>query len=131
MQKWKRQGHIQDSQQLWRVAKNTLGWTKREGIRQIDVNGEPVIKNEEIAENFNEFFVTKIVKINENIPETRKDLTDYTKEYISPFSDSIPKFKLKRFNNKAIRKVINGLKNSNSTSYDDISTSSIKIMANP
>ena len=62
MQKWKRQGHIQDSQQLWRVAKNTLGWTKREGIRQIDVNGEPVNKNEEIAENFNEFFVTKIVK---------------------------------------------------------------------
>ena len=134
MQHWKRSIHIEkavkdagrDSQQLWRVAKNTLGWTKRDGIRQIDVGGEAVTNNEAIAGNFNDFFVEKIEKINEKIPQTPKDPLDYTRDYVSQFGDNIPEFNLQRVSNREIKKVINGLKNSNSTSYDDISTSAVK-----
>ena len=45
----------------------------------MDINGVMVEDTQEIATSFNDFFIEKVKKIDENIPETRKDPLEYTR----------------------------------------------------
>ena len=83
---------------------------------------------QEIATSFNDFFIEKVKKIDENIPETRKDPLEYTRDYVARYggTENLPKLHLKRVNMRVIKQAIGKLKNSNSTSYDHISTLAVK-----
>ena len=119
------------SKELWSTTKNVLGWNKKAGVKRIEDNGQLITDEEAIATKFNDFFLEKVQKINDKIPATSKDPLDYTRATIKEFSDykQLPEFNFKRVDKRAIRKVINGLRTTTSTSYDWIPTLAIKKMA--
>ena len=81
------------------------------------------------ASNLNDYFLEKIDKINEKIPETKKDPLSYTKRIVEQFP-RIPEMRLRRVPMRVVKKTIRGLRNSKSTSHDDISTYAIKQLCN-
>ena len=114
------------SKELWRTTKNVLGWNKKSGIRQVEVDGQLETDREKIATTFNGYFIEKIQKINDNIPTTDKDPLDYTRNMINDFEGRIPQFNLRRVDKKEIRNHIMKLRTTTSTSHDDISTLAMK-----
>ena len=91
-------------------------------------NGKLVEENHEIAASFNDFFIEKVRKIDENISATQKDPLEYTREYEARYgrTENLPKLNLRRVSMSVIKQAISKLKNSNSISYDSISTLAIK-----
>ena len=117
------------SEELWKETKTTLGWNKQDSIRLMKKGDEIVEKKDQIASNLNDYFLEKIDKINEKIPETNKDPLSYTKRIVEQFP-RIPEMRLRRVPIRVVKKTIRGLRNSKSTSHDDISTYAIKQLCN-
>ena len=113
------------SEELWKETKTTLGWNKQDSIRLMKKGDEIVEKKDQIASNLNNYFLEKIDKINEKIPETNKDPLSYTKRTVEQFP-RISEMRLRRVPMRVVKKIIRGLRNSKSTSHYDISTYAIK-----
>ena len=131
VQKLKKQQYItanikeaRSSKDLWRTTKTTLGWNKISNIKQVEIEGNLVANKQDIADNFNKFFIDKIKAINDNIPTTQQDPLQYTRDTIRKFNDRIPEMNFRRVQLKKIRKTIGALRNTTSTSHDDICTTS-------
>ena len=136
VQKIKKQQYIaanvkeaRSSKDLWRTTKTTLGWNKSSNIKQVEVDSKLVVDKQEIAENFNDYYIDKIKKINEDIPATEQDPLQYTRDTVSKFNGKIPEMNFRRVHLKKIRKTIGALRNTTSTSHDDICTMAIKKLA--
>ena len=136
VQKIKKQQYIaanvkeaRSSKDLWRTTKTTLGWNKSSNIKQVEVDSKLVVDKQEIAENFNDYYIDKIKKINEDIPATEQDPLQYTRDTVSKFNGRIPEMNFRRVHLKKIRKTIGALRNTTSTSHDDICTMAIKKLA--
>ena len=114
------------SKDLWRTTKTTLGWNTQSNIKQVEIDGNLVANKQEIADNFNKFFIDKIKAINDNIPATQQDPLQYTRDTVRKFNDKIPEMNFKRVQLKKIRRTIGALRNTTSTSHDDICTMAIK-----
>ena len=95
-------------------------------IKKDPVDGQLITDRAQIATNFNEYFVEKIQKINDNIPSTTKDPLDYTRKMVHEFEGAIPEFNLRRVDKKEIRNHIMKLRTTTSTSHDDINTLAMK-----
>ena len=82
-----------------------------------------------IADSFNKFFVNKVNKIDEKIPDTATDPLTYTESYLQNFKAdgrSIPEFQLKRITTPEIKKIIGKLRSTKSSGYDEISMFAVK-----
>ena len=121
--------NAKNSEDLWKISKQTLGWEKRERIRKMKVGDELIEDKKEIASNLNTFFVDKVKKISERIPETNTDPLNYTRMWTEQFV-RIPEMRLRRVSMRTIKKTIRNLRNSKSCSHDDINTFAIKQLCN-
>ena len=57
--------NAKNSEDLWKISKQTLGWEKGERIRKMKVGDELIEDKKEIASNLNSFFVEKVKRISE------------------------------------------------------------------
>ena len=136
LQKKKKQEFIKErvkegvsSKPLWDFSKSLLGWNKKQGINEIEINGTLTKDKSKQAAGFNEFFLKKIQTIDEKIPPTDKDPLEYTKKYLEKFKENgneIPEFKLKRITTKDIKKIIGKLNCTKSSGFDEISMYAVK-----
>ena len=117
------------SEKLWNFSKNLLGWNSKCGVNEIEVDGVLTKDKEKIASSFNTFFTQKVKNIDSKIPQSDVDPLDNTRAYLKKFEQhghKIPEFNLRRIHCKDIKKIIGGLNNTKSTSYDNISMFAVK-----
>ena len=93
------------------------------------VGDELIEEKKEIASNLNSFFVEKVKRISEGIPDTNTDPLNYTRTWTEQFV-RIPEMRLRRVPMRVIKKTIQNLRNSKSCSHDDINTFAIKQFCN-
>ena len=108
--------NAKNSEDLWKISKQTLGWEKRERIRKMKVGDELIEEKKEIASNLNSFFVEKVKRISEGIPDTNTDPLNYTRTWTEQFV-RIPEMRLRRVPMRVIKKTIRNLRNSKSCSW--------------
>ena len=103
-------------QRTVKISKQTLSWEKRERIRKMKVGDELIEDKKEIASNLNSFFVEKVKRISEGIPDTNTDPLNYTRTWTEQFV-RIPEMRLRRVQMRVIKKTIRNLRNSKSCSW--------------
>ena len=62
-----------DSKKLWKNIKNILNWNSSGSPSQLFFNGQLVTKPQEVARTQNEFFLSKVEQIIQNLPSPISD----------------------------------------------------------
>ena len=110
------------SKNEWRVAKEKLFGTREAHPERVLENNKIVNGAKKVAGVFNRFFVSKVRKIRESIPEQYEDPMIHYKKFVKS-----PKRKLyfPQINMMQLKKKMNKMKKSNSVSFDLISMNTI------
>ena len=87
--------------------------------------GSLVTKPQEVANSQNEYFIEKVFNIRSNLPQSPIDPLGRLRNLMSKHQNN---FKLHVVHPDQVEEVIRGLKNSNSSGLDNISTSIVKKM---
>ena len=110
---------------LWKNVKSWLSWGDTGPPSKLFYNGSIVSKPARVATIMNEFFVSKIVKLQSRIPASNSDPTQKLREV---FQNRGCIFSLRPVSPVEIEKIIVGLKNTKSTGMDYINTWVIKLI---
>ena len=113
-----------DPTNLWRNVKSWLGWKNSGPPTQLFVE-KLISKPKEIANTMNTFFVTKVKKLQEKLPDKTGDPTRYLR---NAMKNRQCNFKFKPVGPDEVRKIVKSLKNSKSTGLDNIDTRTIKLV---
>ena len=113
-----------DTSKTWKMVKSTLGWSAGGPPNQISVGGQLISKPVEIAEEMNHFFVSKIKRIAENLPQSQVDATVLTRTILRNRKCN---FSLDYVHPDVVDKVISRMKNSKACGVDDIDPYVLKI----
>ena len=114
------------SSALWKNIKSWLSWGDSGPPSKLFHNGTIVNKPARVATIMNEFFLSKIVKLQDRIPASNSDPTERLREVLQ---DRRCIFSLKPVSPEEVFKIMLGLKNSKSTGMDYINTWVIKLVA--
>ena len=114
-----------DSKQIWKNVKSSLNWTTSGAPTQLFHQGRLETRPSGLAECMNNFFITKIENLIENLEPRESDPLSNLRQLMSNRSCI---FKLKPIHPDQVEKLINNLKNSGSVGLDYIDTSVIKLV---
>ena len=114
------------SSTLWKNIKSWLNWGNSGPPSKLFYNGTMVTKPPRVATIMNEFFLSKIVKLQQRIPSSDSDPFYRLREVLQ---NRRCIFSLRPVSPEEVRKIIAGLKNTKSTGMDYINTWVIKLIA--
>ena len=126
---WKQSKLQESGEDAGKIWKNILGWLnwKSSGApTQIFYKGVLENKPSSIAECMNEYFISKVKNIVDNIPVSDSD--PLKSLLVKEFNVEEP-FSLKPVHPDTIKNIIKGLKNSKTAGVDYIDTAAIKIIS--
>ena len=108
---------------MWRTINKVLNKDSPSSFSAVNFQGQRLDRPNEIAEAFNEHFVTIGPKLASNI-EQKPD--DNPLKYLEENNENSPKFQFKQVDASYVRKAVMGLKNSKSPGPDKIPTKLLK-----
>ena len=111
---------------IWKTVKGWLGWGSTGPPTQLFSEGRVVTSPAGIASSMNRFFLDKIKKLREKIPQVVSDPLGKLKEAMRNRASS---FCLQQVKEEDIVKIIKNLKNSSASGVDYIDTRTIKLVA--
>ena len=94
-----------DSKKTWKIISKLMNKPKREGIKELSIDGETITDNQLICENLNKYFAN----IGKSIEESCTDSDTHFSEYLS---DAHPSFELSPVTSDDVIKVVKGMKTS-------------------
>ena len=122
----KLQENLDSPTTTWKVAKSFMNWTDSSGPpNQLSIAGRLVTKASRIASEMNSFFITKVGLIRdsiEHIPNTFSKCSEI-------MENKQCKLVMNHVTVSKVNKILKGLKNSKSTSIDELDNFCIKIAA--
>ena len=111
---------------IWRTAKGFMDWESSGGPpSQLNVDNNLITKAGSIATKMNEFVIQKVTKIRNSIPF----LTNTFEKCKSMMEDKSCKLALSHVTIKKVNELLKSLKNTRSTSIDELDNFCIKISA--
>lgn len=114
------------SKDMWRAAKQQVGWEEDTSCTSLLIDGNLTNNGKIMAEHMNTFFVEKVEKIREKIPESNIDPLEYTREFIG--TRWVPEFRLSTVTEYDVIHAIGQLKNSDACGTDEVSNNALKKM---
>ena len=114
-----------DSSSVWKNVKNWLGWTKGGPPTKLIENGNLCSKPKDLARIMNEFFISKVKKLESELPPSDGDSINLIKNIMSNHQC---KFSLGAVHPDQILKIISNLKSSQSCGVDNIDSKVIKLI---
>ena len=115
------------STKIWKTVRGWLGWGISATPTQIFWEGSLVTSPKGLCMAMNKFFLEKIRKLRDSIPEPTADPLKRLKEAMQGRQCS---FQLDKVEEKDVFRVIKALSNSSATGVDYIDTKTIKLVAN-
>jgi hypothetical protein len=116
---------------IWDILKLETNKTgKTDKVITLNIEGTPVSNHQEIANEFNKYFlsVAKNINIKSNDFKSHKlDNTIPLHYLLQSFKTPFPNINLKFLSSKEVENIIKSLKTKNSAGYDEISTRLLKI----
>ena len=116
------------SQDMWKSARKQLKFATSGPPTALTVNGELTSNPGKMAEAQNDFFVSKPLKISEQIPETEVNPLSYTKKFLKDKHVPVFDFETRVVSEYEVERVIDKLKNTSSTGHDNINVIALKQM---
>ena len=110
---------------VWRTAKNFMGWKTNGTPHQLEVNGKLVTKASTIAKLMNEFFIEKVQLIRRGLRRVSEKLEECRRIMMGKKCS----LKLSHVSVETVRKLLTNLKNSRSTSVDELDNYAVKLSA--
>ena len=114
-----------DSSSVWKNVKNWLGWTKGGPPTKLIENGNLCSKPKDLARIMNEFFISKVKKLESELPPSDGDSLNLIKNIMR---NHHCKFSLGAVHPDQILKIISNLKSSQSCGVDNIDSKVIKLI---
>ena len=111
---------------MWKAAKSMLGWGCAGPPTQLRHLGQYISSPKGIATTMNHFFLDKVKKLRENIPETDSDPIAKMKENMEGRSCS---FSFDQVTVKQVDTIIRGLRGSKATGLDFIDVKNVKVVS--
>lgn len=106
-----------DSRNIWKQAKNRIGWNKNLAPNILAINGKPITSPKEIAEAINEANLNKIKETTEALQVDEEDPTEYIKKKINNNNN---KFSFHKITEEQLKTQLKETKKSNSAGIDTI-----------
>ena len=117
--------NLESPSKVWSTAKSFMGWKSTGTPHQLDFRNQLVTKASQIAKIMNEFFINKV----RNIRNGMRQLPQKLEECVKIMTGKKCKLDLKHVTVETVRKLLKGLKNSRSTSVDELDSYSVKLSA--
>ena len=115
---------------VWKYVYEILSQCKDTSPTQINYNSRSIHSPAELAEAFNEIFLSKVQRLKANIPgEYSQQPTERLTDWLRNRDVSVNSFNLKPIDKPFLRKCIKKLKGSRSSGIDQIDSFSIKLAA--
>ena len=115
-----------DENEIWKIVSDLNKPKANDGIILME-NGVKIVKEDEVAEIFNEFFITKIQKLKDNIDPNYVE--DPISKLKAKFEGKKLHFALKTVTEEKVLKSIQGLKNKKSSGRDEVTQEQLKLGA--
>ena len=110
---------------VWKTAKSFMGWKTTGTPSQLEVDGKLETRPSAIAKLMNDFFIGKVQTIRNNLRKAPQNL----RECSNLMKEKMCKLSLNHVTIETVRKLLKQLKNSKSTSVDELDSYSVKIAA--
>ena len=117
--------NLDSASKTWKTAKMFMEWKTTGTPHQIEVGGKLITKARLIATHMNEFFIEKVQQIREAMGQSVVNLTTCTKIMTGKKIG----LSLKHVSVEQIKKLLKNLKNSRSTSIDELDNFAVKVSA--
>ena len=116
----------QDSSKLWGNILSWLKWSNSGAPSKLFINGQLISSPLVLEESMNNFYISKVRKIRENIPKSDGDPLKVLKLMMQNKSS---KFSIKPVHPDLVLRILSNLKNSKSSGVDNIDTYILKMIA--
>ena len=110
---------------MWKTAKSILGWSCSGPPTQLYHQGECITSPKGLATTMNNYFLDKIKKLRDSIPQTNSDPLAKMRESMGGRTCN---FSFKPVSEKEVCNIIAGLRSSKATGLDYIDVQSLKII---
>ena len=114
-----------DSAKLWANVKGWLSWCRVSSPTRLFSSGSLVTSPQKIATVMNNYYIDKVLKIQENLPPSNTDPLQLLQK-LRLGSESV--FTLKPVHPDLIYRILGELRNSKATGMDNIDTRALKIV---
>ena len=114
-----------DSSSVWKNVKNWIGWSKGGPPTKLIENGNLCSKPKDLARIMNEFFISKVKRLESELPPSNGDSLNLIKNIMRNHQC---KFSLEAVHPDQILKIISNLKSSQSCGIDNIDSKVIKLI---
>ena len=122
----KKLGNTTNPSDMWKVAKSILGWCSGGPPTQLYHLGSYISSPSGLATTMNKFFLDKVKKLRDGIPETQTDPLAQMRESMASRTCS---FSFKPVTEQQMAKIVTGLRCSKATGVDHIDVASLKLIA--
>ena len=116
-------GKLIDPRNLWNIVESRVKPDKKGSPTTINFEGKQIRSPQKLAEVFNEYFIDKIETIRSEFKKTDDDPIEILELLIKRPNSTM---KLKEITLEETYKIINDMKSSNSTGFDDVSSKILK-----
>ena len=116
-----------DTRSIWKNVKNWLGWSSGGPPTKLVDNGKVYTKPKDISSILNNFFVTKVRKLRQNIPPSPGDPLALLRRLMKNQKCTM---RLKSVHPDQVHKIISNLKSSSSSGLDSVDSRIIKLAKN-
>ena len=116
---------LDSPEKVWKTAKSFMGWKSTGTPNQLEVDGKLETKPSRLAELMNNFFIDKVVTIRNGLKKVPETVT----QCLKIMKDKQCKLSLGHVTVETVLKLLKKLKNSKSTSVDELDSYAVKIGA--
>ena len=114
-----------DPEEMWEFAKKYVGWNSPGAPNSIIYNGKRLTDAKEIADALNEGLIDKVRKHAESIPKSNINPLEFTRKQLA--NKHVPEVDLLKWvEYDEVNDVIKGLKNSDATDPDGLTSQTLK-----
>ena len=117
--------NLDSASKTWKTAKMFMNWKTTGTPHQLEVNGSLITSARDIAGFMNEYFIEKVRMIRGAMVPTEENYSTCSKIMENKQSS----LELKHVSLKEVKKLLKSLKNSRSTSIDDLENFAVKVSA--
>ena len=115
--------NINNPSKLWKSAKDQLYGKKQSQPDRIIENGRFINGSKNVSNSFNRFFISKVKKLADNIPDSNIDPMHFFRKYITKMENS---FSFKTISMSTLKQIISKINNTKSSDYHGLSMTMIK-----
>ena len=120
-------GFRNDASKLWRNVKGWMGWKNSGPPTQLFTGGKIVTSPTGLASVMNDFFIQKVQRLLERLPESPTDPLENLARVMETRTCS---FSFLPVHPNEVLQIVTSMKNSKSTGLDNVDTASIKLVIN-